>query len=90
MVDPIKVYPPKPAKVYFYGTCLVDMFYPDAGMAGVQLLEREGIEVIYPPDQTCCGPGPAPGAPQGLSQVAETLTIPLLFGLAAGQYKKNY
>jgi L-lactate dehydrogenase complex protein LldE len=51
----IKLYPPKPSKVYFYGTCLVDMFYPDAGMAGIQLLEREGIEVIYPQDQTCCG-----------------------------------
>ena len=46
MVDPIKVYPAKPAKVYFYGTCLVDMFYPDAGIAGVELLEREGIEVL--------------------------------------------
>ncbi|MCM0613061.1 (Fe-S)-binding protein [Marinobacter sediminum] len=55
MVDPIKVYPPKPSKVYFYGTCLVDMFYPDAGMAGIQLLEREGIEVIFPENQTCCG-----------------------------------
>ena len=55
MVDPIKVYPAKPSKVYFYGTCLVDMFYPDAGMAGIQLLEREGIQVIYPEDQTCCG-----------------------------------
>ncbi|MCW8977823.1 MAG: (Fe-S)-binding protein [Marinobacter sp.] len=55
MVDPIKVYPAKPAKVYFYGTCLVDMFYPDAGIAGVELLEREGIEVLFPQNQTCCG-----------------------------------
>ncbi len=50
-----KMYPPKPQKVYFFGTCLIDMFYPDAGMAGIQLLEREGIEVIYPQGQTCCG-----------------------------------
>ena len=55
MADPIKLYPPKPSKVYFFGTCLVDMFYPDAGMAGIQLLEREGVEVIFPQDQTCCG-----------------------------------
>ena len=55
MADPIKVYPPKPSHVYFYATCLIDMFYPDAGMAGVQLLEREGIKVIFPEDQTCCG-----------------------------------
>lgn len=51
----VKMYPPKPDKVYFYGTCLIDLFYPDAGMAGIQLLEREGIEVIFPEGQTCCG-----------------------------------
>lgn len=50
-----KLYPAKPEKVYFFGTCLIDMFYPDAGMAGIRLLEREGIEVIYPQGQTCCG-----------------------------------
>ncbi|NVD36446.1 (Fe-S)-binding protein [Marinobacter lutaoensis] len=55
MVDPIKVYPPKPAKVYYFGTCLIDLFYPDAGIAGVELLERQGIEVIFPQGQTCCG-----------------------------------
>ncbi|WP_404364561.1 (Fe-S)-binding protein [Marinobacter sp.] len=55
MTDAIRVYPAKPDKVYFFGTCLVDMFYPGAGMAGIQLLEREGIAVIFPQDQTCCG-----------------------------------
>ena len=55
MADTLKLYPSKPDKVYFYGTCLVDLFYPEAGMAGIRLLEREGIEVIFPQDQTCCG-----------------------------------
>lgn len=55
MADPIKVYPPKPSKVYFFGTCLIDLFYPEAGLAGIHLLEREGIEVHFPPGQTCCG-----------------------------------
>lgn len=55
MADTLKLYPPKPDKVYFYGTCLVDLFYPEAGMAGIQLLEREGIEVMFPDEQTCCG-----------------------------------
>ena len=41
--------------VYFYGTCLVDLFYPEAGMAGIELLRREGLEVIFPQAQTCCG-----------------------------------
>ncbi len=52
---PIKLYPPKPEKVYLYGTCLIDMFYPQAGLDAIRLLEREGIEVLYPDDQTCCG-----------------------------------
>lgn len=55
MTDPIKLYPPKPDRVYLFGTCLVDLFYPDAGLAALSLLEREGIEVHYPEDQTCCG-----------------------------------
>ncbi|MDX1634669.1 MAG: (Fe-S)-binding protein [Marinobacter sp.] len=55
MTESIRVYPAKPRKVYFFGTCLVDLFYPGAGLAGIQLLEREGIEVIFPQDQTCCG-----------------------------------
>ena len=42
-------------EVYFLGTCIVDLFYPNAGLAGMQILQREGIEVIYPSGQTCCG-----------------------------------
>jgi L-lactate dehydrogenase complex protein LldE len=41
--------------VYFYGTCLVDLFYPQAGMAGIELLRREGLDVVFPQGQTCCG-----------------------------------
>lgn len=41
--------------VYFYGTCLIDVFYPRAGVCAVELLQREGVTVIYPQDQTCCG-----------------------------------
>ena len=48
-------YPEKPDKVYFMGTCLADMLYAEAGLAGIRLLEREGVKVIYPRDQTCCG-----------------------------------
>ncbi|QJQ96807.1 MULTISPECIES: (Fe-S)-binding protein [Halomonadaceae] len=51
----VKLYPPKPQKVYFFGTCLIDVFYPQAGLDGIRLLEREGIEVIFPQEQTCCG-----------------------------------
>ena len=42
-------------EVYFYATCLVDLFFPDAGMAGIELLEAAGVRVIFPQGQTCCG-----------------------------------
>jgi L-lactate dehydrogenase complex protein LldE len=41
--------------VYFYATCLVDLFYPRAGLAGMQLLRRAGLRVVFPRNQTCCG-----------------------------------
>ena len=33
----------------------MDLLYPEAGLAGIKLLQREGLEVIFPPSQTCCG-----------------------------------
>ena len=44
-----------PTSVYFFGTCLIDLFYPEAGLASIQLIRREGVEVVFPQDQTCCG-----------------------------------
>ena len=44
-----------PKKVALFVTCMVDMMYPEVGMAAVELLERQGVEVIFPADQTCCG-----------------------------------
>lgn len=82
MADPIKMYPPKPPKVYFYGTCLVDLFYPDVGLAGVQLLEREGIEVLFPQDQTCCG---QPAFSSGFNDQAREVIVPQL-DLFPGDY----
>ena len=32
-----------------------DAFFPEVGIATLELLERLGCEVIYPLDQTCCG-----------------------------------
>lgn len=48
-------YPAKPADVYLFATCLVDQFDPEAGLDAVRLLEREGIRVHFPQEQTCCG-----------------------------------
>ncbi len=44
-----------PRRVALFVTCMVDMLYPEVGMAAVELLERCGVEVIFPMEQTCCG-----------------------------------
>jgi len=46
---------PRPARIQLFATCLVDRFFPAAGHAAVTVLERCGVEVRVPPDQTCCG-----------------------------------
>ncbi|MBV8178147.1 MAG: (Fe-S)-binding protein [Mycobacterium sp.] len=35
--------------------CYLDMFYPQVGIATLELLEKLGVQVDYPFDQTCCG-----------------------------------
>jgi len=41
--------------VQLFVTCLVDSFYPEVGEAVVEVLRRVGVEVNFPPRQTCCG-----------------------------------
>ncbi len=72
-MPPLKHYPPKPEKVYLYGTCLTELLYPQAGLDSLRLLEREGIEVLFPEDQTCCGqPAYTSGYQQEARQVARS------------------
>jgi L-lactate dehydrogenase complex protein LldE len=35
--------------------CYIDVFYPQVGIATLELLERLGVDVVYPKEQTCCG-----------------------------------
>jgi L-lactate dehydrogenase complex protein LldE len=41
--------------VQLFATCLVDHFHPEVAWATVRLLERLGLTVRVPLDQTCCG-----------------------------------
>ena len=50
-----RLYPRKPTDAYLFATCLIDQFAPQAGLDTVLLLEREGIAVHFPEQQTCCG-----------------------------------
>ena len=34
--------------------CYIDAFFPEVGIATLELLERFGHDVVYPRDQTCC------------------------------------
>ena len=35
--------------------CYIDLFYPQVGVATLELLEKLNVAVVYPFDQTCCG-----------------------------------
>jgi len=55
MVAPIPSSGDARPRVALFVTCLVDALYPRVGMAAVELLERQGVEVVFPESQTCCG-----------------------------------
>src|SRR6478609_9205475 len=42
-------------RVALFVTCLADTLFPQVGQATVTVLERLGIEVVFPLEQTCCG-----------------------------------
>jgi L-lactate dehydrogenase complex protein LldE len=89
----------KPNTVYYFGTCLMDMFYPEAGMAGIKLIRSEGLRVIFPRRQTCCGqPAYNSGFPKEAKKVAlkqieifpENYPIVVPSGSCAGMMKHHY
>ncbi len=47
--------PEKPEKVQLFHTCLINEFYPEVAMSVANVLDRLGIQVEVPFDQTCCG-----------------------------------
>ncbi len=42
-------------KAALFIPCYVDAFFPAVAIATLELLERLGVEVVYPLNQTCCG-----------------------------------
>ncbi|ABY31007.1 (Fe-S)-binding protein [Methylorubrum extorquens] len=42
-------------RIGLFVPCYVDAFEPEVGIATLELLERFGLTVEYPFDQTCCG-----------------------------------
>lgn len=42
-------------KVGLFIPCYIDAIYPEVGIATLELLEKLGVDVGFPTDQTCCG-----------------------------------
>src|SRR5512143_1745442 len=91
--------PNRPDKVYYFGTCVVDRCYPQAGMAGIELLQRQGIKVIFPQGQSCCGqPAFKSGFPaearavarQQLKSCPKDYLLIVPSGSCAGMLKHHY
>jgi len=59
--------PKSKEKVAFYAGCLIDFSYPEMAEAVVKILNKAGLEVLFPEGQTCCG---APARYNGAYEVA--------------------
>jgi L-lactate dehydrogenase complex protein LldE len=44
-----------PMRVALFVPCYVDQLWPRVGLAAASVLERHGVEVAFPEEQTCCG-----------------------------------
>ena len=92
-------YPDKPAEVTLFGTCVMDLFFPEAGLDAIRLLEREGLKVHYPQAQSCCGqPAWTSGYVEEAREVARAqlqlldngLPVVVPSGSCAGMFRQHY
>jgi L-lactate dehydrogenase complex protein LldE len=70
-------------RVGLFIPCYIDQFYPQVGLATLELLEQQGLDVEYPEEQTCCG---QPMANAGLHADAKPLAERFLRIFAAYDY----
>jgi len=85
--------------VYLFGTCVIDLFMPQAGLDAVRVLEAAGVTVHYPRGQSCCGqPAWSSGNPDEARAVAraqldlfpEPWPIVVPSGSCAGMMHKHW
>ena len=57
-------------KIALFLPCYIDQFYPQVGIATLELLEKLGCEVHFPSEQTCCG---QPLANSGMEEEAKPI-----------------
>ncbi len=61
--------------------CYVDQFYPRAAIATLELLEKQGVKVVFPLKQTCCGQPMANSGFENLAKGCNELFIDNFSGL---------
>jgi L-lactate dehydrogenase complex protein LldE len=54
MLAAVSLQPSRP-KVALFVPCYIDQLYPGVAWASLELLERSGVDVDVPAEQTCCG-----------------------------------
>jgi len=42
-------------QVGLFVPCYIDQLFPDIGFATIEVLEKHGVEIDFPRQQTCCG-----------------------------------
>lgn len=62
-------------RIGLFVPCYIDAFFPQVGVATLELLERFGLDVDYPFDQTCCGQPMANSGCQVESAATERLFV---------------
>jgi L-lactate dehydrogenase complex protein LldE len=63
--------------------CYIDQMYPQVGIATLQLLEKLGLQVNYPLNQTCCG---QPMANSGFEYLTKDLTKSFINNFSSFDY----
>jgi L-lactate dehydrogenase complex protein LldE len=75
-----------PMKVGLFIPCYIDAFFPEVGVAALQLLEKLSCSVEYPLEQTCCGQPMANSGCQENASATEALFVECFkdFGTVVG------
>jgi L-lactate dehydrogenase complex protein LldE len=70
-------------KASIFITCIADQFFPNVGESMVRLLDRHGVEVVFPENQTCCG---QPAFNSGYVKEARTVAKTMLDAFEDADY----
>jgi malate dehydrogenase (oxaloacetate-decarboxylating) len=65
----------KRLRVGLFIPCYIDMIFPEVGIATLQLLERFGLDVHFPLNQTCCGQPMSNSGDEANAAAAENLFV---------------